>query len=204
MTDSDLALGTLVRTDRPEPPLTVANLVTWLRIAGSIFCFAMAAVHADPAWNLAGLVVYWALDLVDGFLARALRQETRMGAQMDIIADRLLITFFYFNHLASHPQLLLPIGLFLIEFVGLDLYLSIQFLRWPIVSPNYFYRIDRRIWMLNWSPVAKMSNTGLVTVLNLLPGTAPVTVAVCVGLIGVKLYSWVRVHGLPGPEQQWI
>lgn len=204
MTDSNLALGTLVRTGRPEPPLTVANLVTWVRIAGSIFCFAMAAVHADPAWNLAGLVVYWALDLVDGFLARALRQETRMGAQMDIIADRLLITFFYFNHLASHPQLLLPIGLFLIEFVGLDLYLSIQFLRWPIVSPNYFYRIDRRIWMLNWSSVAKMGNTGLVTVLNLLPGTAPLTVAVCLGLIAVKVYSWVRVHRLPGPEQQWI
>ena len=126
-----------------------------------------------------------------------------MGAQMDIIADRLIITFFYFNHLARHPELMLPIGLFLFEYVGLDLYLSIQFLRWPIVSPNYFYRVDRQIWTLNWSAVAKACNTGLVTVLNLVRGTEAVTVVVCLGLIGVKTYSWVRLHGLPWPEEQW-
>lgn len=203
-TESNLARGMITRTQLPEPPLTYANLVTWLRIAGSLLCFAMAAVRSDVRWNLAGLVVYWVLDLLDGFLARSLHQETRMGAQMDIIADRLLITFFYYNHLASHPGLLAPVGLFLFQYVGLDLYLSIQFLRWPIVSPNYFYRIDRRIWLLNWSAVAKLTNSGLVTLLNLVPGTAPLTVGVCLILIGVKSYSWIRLHGLPRPEEQWI
>jgi CDP-diacylglycerol--glycerol-3-phosphate 3-phosphatidyltransferase len=203
-TESDVARGTLARTKLPEPPLTYANLVTWLRIAGSTMCFTMAAARSDPRWNLAGLVVYWALDLLDGFLARALHQETRMGAQMDIIADRLLITFFYYNHLAGHPALLAPVGLFLFEYVGLDLYLSIQFLRWPIVSPNYFYQVDRRIWVLNWSAAAKLGNTGLVTALNLVPGMAPVTVGVCCVLIGIKSYSWVRLHGLPRPEERWI
>jgi hypothetical protein len=69
---------------------------------------------------------------------RALRQETRTGAQKDIIADRVLITFFCWDHLVSHPQLLLPVGLFLFEFIGIDLYLSMQFLRWPILSFDYF------------------------------------------------------------------
>lgn len=203
-TEPERARGMLARTKLPESPITYANLVTWVRIAGSMLCFAMAAARSDLRWNLAGLVVYWLLDSLDGFLARALHQETRMGAQMDIIADRLLITFFYYNHLAGHPDLLAPVGLFLFEFVGLDLYLSIQFLRWPIVSPNYFYRIDRRIWLLNWSAVAKVGNAGLVTVLNLMPGMAPVTVGVCLVLIGIKLHSWVRLHGLPRPEEQWV
>ena len=123
---------------------------------------------------------------------------------MDIIADRVLITFFYYNHLAGHPQSLVPIGLFLFEYVGPDLSSSIQFLRWPILSPNYFYRIDQRIWKLNWSGLAKVCNTGLVTVLNLVPGAAPVTTAVCLVLIGVKTYSSVRLHRLPWPEEKWI
>ncbi len=140
--------GTVARADLPEPWLTIPNLVTGLRVCGSMCCFAIAAARSDSSWNLAGLIVYWVLDSLDGFLARALHQETRTGAQMDIIADRVLITFFYYNHLAGHPQLLVPIGLFLFEYVGPDLYLSIQFLRWPILSPNYFYRIDQRIWKL--------------------------------------------------------
>jgi CDP-diacylglycerol--glycerol-3-phosphate 3-phosphatidyltransferase len=177
--------------------------VTGLRLTGSLLCFAVAAARGDPRWSLAGLALHWALDSLDGFLARLLRQETRTGAQLDILADRLTITFFYFNHLTRHPDLAVPVGLFLFQYVGLDLFLSMQFLRWPIVSPNYFYRVDRQIWLLNWSSVAKVCNTGVVTILNLVPGTVPVTILVCLCLIVLKTYSWVRLHGLPWPEEQW-
>lgn len=187
-----------------ESPLTWANLVTSLRVTGSVVCFTIAAQRGSAAWNLAGLLVYWALDSLDGFLARALHQETRMGAQMDILADRVLIIFFYYNALVRNPELLLPVGLFLFQYAGLDLYLSIQFLRWPLLSPNYFYQVDRRIWALNWSPVAKLSNAGLVTGLILLIGNGWLPVGVCAGLLAIKAYSCVRMHRLPAPERSWV
>ncbi|HEV8454768.1 MAG TPA: CDP-alcohol phosphatidyltransferase family protein [Gemmatimonadales bacterium] len=187
-----------------ESPLTWANLVTCLRVTGSITCFTVAALGGGTPWNLAGLLIYWALDSIDGFLARALHQETRMGAQMDIIADRLLITFFYYNALSRNPHLLLAAGLFLFQYAGPDLYLSIQFLRWPILSPNYFHRVDRRIWALNWSPVAKFSNAGLATGLIVLLGNAWLPILVCSALLVMKIYSCVLLQRVPAPEQSWV
>jgi CDP-diacylglycerol---glycerol-3-phosphate 3-phosphatidyltransferase len=192
------------RNHPQESPLTWANLVTCLRVTGSVACFTVSALGGGASWNLAGLVIYWALDITDGFLARALNQETRMGAQMDIIADRLLITFFYYNALARNPDLLLPAGLFLFQYIGLDLYLSIQFLRWPILSPNYFHQVDRRIWMLNWSPMAKLGNAGLATGLILLLGNGWLPVLVCSALLIIKIYSCVRLQRLPAPERSWV
>lgn len=192
------------RTASHESPLTWANLVTCLRVTGSITCFTIAALRGDASWNLAGLLIYWALDSIDGFLARALHQETRMGAQMDIIADRLLITFFYYNVLSRDPHLLLPAGLFLFQYLGPDLYRSIQFLRWPILSPNYFHQVDQRIWALNWSPVAKLSNAGFATALILLLGNAWLPVLVCAVLLAIKIYSCVRLQWVPAPERSWV
>ncbi|HTM22802.1 MAG TPA: CDP-alcohol phosphatidyltransferase family protein [Kofleriaceae bacterium] len=190
--------------DAPAEPLaTWANLVTIIRVVAGMIVFAIAADRGDPDWNLVGLGIYWSLDIVDGFLARSLDQETRLGAQMDIIGDRLLVTFFYFNHLASHPWLLPPVALFLFEFVGIDLFLSIQFLRWPIKSPNYFHLIDRRIWWLNWSVWGKLGNTGLVTLLLLGTGWIWVPAAVCAALIAVKVYSCLLLLRLPPAESRW-
>jgi CDP-diacylglycerol--glycerol-3-phosphate 3-phosphatidyltransferase len=181
----------------PEPVATWANLVTVVRVVAGMVVFSIAARRGDSDWNLVGLGIYWSLDIVDGFLARTLNQETRLGAQMDIIGDRLLVTFFYFNHLGSHPDLLVPVALFI------DLFLSIQFLRWPIVSPNYFHLVDRRIWWINWSVWGKLGNTGLVTLLLLGTGWTWVPAAVCAVLIAVKVYSCVLLQRLPPPEPGW-
>jgi CDP-diacylglycerol--glycerol-3-phosphate 3-phosphatidyltransferase len=131
---------------------TWANLATAVRVAACLACFVAAALTASEAWNLTGLVLYWVLDVVDGGIARALRQETRIGAQLDILADRLLIGAFYANYLRAHPGLAVPIAMHLLQFVVLDQYLSLQFMRWPCLSPNYFYEVDRTIWAWNWSP----------------------------------------------------
>jgi CDP-diacylglycerol--glycerol-3-phosphate 3-phosphatidyltransferase len=95
------------------------------------------------------LSVHWVFDVLDGYFARLLKQETLFGAQIDILADRLLIVFFFINFYFAHPHLVLPIVLYLFEFVFLDLYLSIQFLNWNIISPNYFFKVDRVVWLLN-------------------------------------------------------
>lgn len=176
---------------------TWANGVTVIRCVGGLILLSIAAVTQAESWNIAGLLVYWSLDSLDGFLARRLNQETRLGAQMDILADRLLAAFFYLNFLATHPTLIVPVVLFLFEFMGLDHYLSNQFMRWPIRSPNYFYEIDPVIWRLNWSLPAKMLNAGLITIVLLLTESAlPATILVLI-LIGVKLYSCARLQRLP-------
>lgn len=178
---------------------TWANAVTLFRTVAGLALFAVAAIQHSPTWNLAGLAVYWSLDVLDGFLARRLNQETRLGAQLDILSDRFLIAFFYLNYLALHPAAAVVIALFLLEFMILDHYLSNQFLNWPILSPNYFYLVDRTIWWLNWSPVAKFVNSGAVTILLLATGSAWAVTPILAGLFGVKLYSFARLYRLsPG------
>ncbi len=180
-----------------------ANLVTAIRTVVGLALFAAAAVEQDARLNYAGLAVYWVLDIVDGFLARKFNLETRLGAQFDILADRLLISFFYLNYLASNPSAAPTVALFLLQFMILDQYLSNQFLRWPILSPNYFNLVDELIWKLNWSVPGKLFNTGLVTVLLvLLPTQIPALLASVV-LILLKLFCCQRVLRLAAPEQTW-
>ena len=187
---------------QPESILTWANLVTAIRTAVCVAIFAVAAARVSPAWNLAGLGVYWLLDILDGHLARRFHQETRFGAQFDILSDRLLVALFYMNHLAWHHELIVPIALFLVQFMLIDHYLSNQFLRWNILSPNYFYAVDATVWRLNWSPLAKLGNSAVVTVLIIAVPWPWLSVAASLAIIAVKVYSLLRVMRL-SPEAAW-
>jgi len=168
--------------------LTWANLVTAIRLAGGLAAFGAFYLAFWEGWNFIGLAIYWAGDILDGWLARRLKQETLLGAQFDILADRMLICLFYLGYLTVHPVRAPAVLLFLFEFAVLDHYLSNQFLRWPIISPNYFYHVDRQTWMWLWSTPAKALNTGLVTVLLIaLPSQWPAILAT-IALISVRLW----------------
>ena len=180
----------------PESIRTWANLVTAIRTVACVAIFAVAAARASAAWNLAGLALYWLLDILDGHLARRFQQETRFGAQFDILSDRLLVALFYMNHAAWHHEMIVPIALFLVQFMLLDHYLSNQFLRWNLLSPNYFHVVDSTIWRLNWSPLAKLGNSAVVTVLIVASPSPWIPVAASLVLIVVKAYSLERVMRL--------
>lgn len=186
---------------------TWPNALTAFRVAAALACFVAAALRQSEAWNYAGLAVYWILDVADGALARALRQETRIGAQLDILSDRLLLGAFYATFLRAHPGMAIPAALHLFQFVVLDQYLSQQFLRWPCLSPNYFHEVDRTIWEWNWSAPAKIANGALATTAILVAGVAGwswiVPAAVCAPVVVVKVGSIVRLASLPPPEP-WI
>jgi len=173
---------------------TWANGVTLVRVLACVAIFTVAGLRHSATLNLVGLGLYWALDVLDGWLARRLEQETRLGAQLDILSDRLLVTFFYLNHLALHPGLAAPIVLFLLHFVCVDHFLSNQFLTFHLLTPNHFDRVDVVAWKLNFSSVAKALNTGLVTMLMLLVRSPWPAMLVTLGLIAVKLYSVVRLR----------
>jgi CDP-diacylglycerol--glycerol-3-phosphate 3-phosphatidyltransferase len=175
---------------------TWANGVTCVRTIACVICFVVAGYTADPLLNFVGLGLYWGLDVLDGYLARALDQETRVGAQLDILSDRLLVALFYFNYMTWHPELVGPVALFLFNFMFLDHFLSNQFMRWPLRSPNYFHIVDRLIFALNWSKAAKAINTGLVTLILVLTDWYALAYAVCLALVAVKSYSIARLHQL--------
>ena len=186
-----------------ESAFTWANLVTTIRLIACLVLFGFAAASQNERLNFVGLGVYWVLDVVDGFLARKLHQETRLGAQMDILADRLLVFFFYLNYLSFHPGLLVPIVLFVVQFAGIDHYLSNQFMRWPVLSPNYFYLVDRPIWLWNWSAPGKLLNSAVITGLLVLTQSVWLSSAAAIAIIGLKLWSCIRMTRLVPPEIGW-
>lgn len=146
---------------------------------------------------LVGFFVHWLGDFIDGFYARSLKQETILGAEIDIIADRLEIIFFYVLFLHFRPQLSLPATLYLIDYAFVDFYLSYQFIKYDIISPNYFYKVDRIVYLLNYSPAGKFSNSSVVTLtLILLPQLSFVVSLYAMGLIFIKSYSVYRLYRL--------
>ena len=77
------------RRARPDW-LTVPNLISVLRLL-LVPVFAVLALRGQDAAALAVLVVAGASDWVDGRLARALHQQSRLGELLDPAADRLFI-----------------------------------------------------------------------------------------------------------------
>lgn len=178
----------------PGSAYSEANLVTLLRLVGSLVFFILAAVRGDPIANFIGLGIHWLGDVLDGALARKARQETILGAEIDIIADRVEILFFYVNFLHFHPGVAVAAAVYVLDFAFVDFYLSSQFLKFDLISPNYFGRVDRRVYLLNFSPGGKFVNSTVVTLLLIfLPAWQAAAAALAGGLIVVKVYSIRRL-----------
>jgi cardiolipin synthase len=81
------------RPGQPLRPWTIPNAVGYTRLAGlPVFLYlAFSSGDGRDAWAAA---IFWLIafgDYVDGFLARATGQYSRMGAILDPIVDRLTI-----------------------------------------------------------------------------------------------------------------
>jgi cardiolipin synthase len=75
--------------------LTVPNELTFLRLAFLPF-FIIAIQYDRYTWALGILVAGGLTDALDGLLARGLNQKTALGAYLDPIADKLLLSSSYF------------------------------------------------------------------------------------------------------------
>ena len=71
--------------------LTVPNQLTLLRL-GFLPLFIILVFYGRYDWGLAILIVAALTDSMDGLLARSLNQKTRLGAYLDPIADKLLLS----------------------------------------------------------------------------------------------------------------
>lgn len=187
---------------RGERLLTGATVITAVRTVASVVLAAAAAHQESLALLVVALVVYWIGDMLDGFYARVRDCETRIGAVLDIICDRFNAAAFYIGLAWLQPDLSPAIFVYLAEFMVIDFFLSIAFLAWPVRSPNYFFVIDRPIWLWNWSKPAKAVNSALFAVLLLVTGWMWVGLVIASALLVLKCVSLRRLVliGLPVPE----
>ncbi len=168
------------------------NLVTLLRTVLAVVLGGYAIASADLGLLAVAYAVYWVGDIPDGWLARRLGQETRLGAVLDIVCDRACTGDALRRAGRVRARRCFPSSRFLLSFTVLDSMLSLAFLCWPILGPNDFHLVDRGVWQLNWSPLAKAANTaGVVGALAL--GWDAVAFAIAVAVLAVKIWSARRV-----------
>src|SRR3954452_8221251 len=172
---------------------TPATIITGIRTVAAVALAGVAADHRSLTLLVVALVVYWAGDSLDGQVARRMHCETRMGAVLDILSDRLCASAFYVGLMWLRPEFAPAILIYLAEFMVLDCFLSLAFLAWPIRSPNYFYVIDRRLWLFNWSHPGKAVNSAAFALLLLVTGWVAVGVVVALCLMTLKVVSLLRL-----------
>lgn len=73
-----------------QPILTIANQLTILRMA-LVPALVVLVLRGAMGWALGVFAVAAVTDLLDGFIARWTDQQTRLGAMLDPVADKLLI-----------------------------------------------------------------------------------------------------------------
>lgn len=189
---------------RPERETlrTAANALTGVRTVAAVTLAMLAAREESLALLLTSLAVYWVGDIADGTLARLTDHETRIGATLDILSDRFCAGAFYVGLAWLEPGLALPIAIYLAEFMVVDAFLSLAFLAWPIVSPNYFYVVDHKLWLWNWSKLGKAVNSAAFAILLVVTESVWLGTAVALALLTLKVASLVRLGrlGLPVPS----
>jgi CDP-diacylglycerol--glycerol-3-phosphate 3-phosphatidyltransferase len=184
-----------------EDVRTLASAITLTRTVGCLVAVTWSIASGQVWWLFIGLAVHWLGDIADGIVARRRHEETRAGAVLDIVSDRLCIALYYVSYGHLHHSMLVPIAVFLFQFMVLDAHLSLSFLNWPLTSLNYFSRVDRTIYQWNWSTIGKAFNSGALVFL-MLTTRSPLACAIfAIAIAAVKVASLVRLHcaGVPSP-----
>lgn len=188
-----------------ETLATAASYLTFVRTFLAVGFAIIAGMESSAGWLIAAIATYWIGDILDGIVARAMKQETRSGAVLDITADRLCVAVIYLTFGFMHPHLLPAIGLYLTQFMFIDGFLSLSFVFWPLLSPNYFYLIDKQIYKLNWSPAGKVINSSVFLLATIIWQSPVLSLTIALLNTVLKLYSLRRLYkvvGIPTPRQE--
>jgi cardiolipin synthase len=94
-----------------EPILTIANQITLLRM-GLAPLLIVLVLGREMVWALVVFVIAGLTDLLDGLVARLGGQRTTLGAMLDPVADKILLTS-CFVALTWGPDLLVPLPVWL-------------------------------------------------------------------------------------------
>jgi len=90
-TDGEAGAGAVAHADQQGRILTVPNAISVARLAGvPVFLWLVLGPQAD-GWAVALLIAAALSDWLDGAIARAWNQQSRLGQVLDPAADRLYI-----------------------------------------------------------------------------------------------------------------
>ena len=181
-----------------EDPWTWPNRISLARTVLALGLGALAATERSLALLAVAYAVYWVGDVLDGWVARRTGTETRQGAVLDILCDRASCGMLAVTYLGLVPEAAPAITVFLLQFMVVDCMLSLGFLRWPVLSPNYFGAVDRTIYLWNWSPAAKATNTAAL-ILVVAAGWYGAALVLALAQLAVKSVSLVALTRLPDP-----
>jgi cardiolipin synthase len=81
----------LARRNMTKPILNAANQLTLLRMALAPLLVVLI-LSGERVWALVVFVVAGVTDLLDGLIARLGRQQTTLGAMLDPVADKILLS----------------------------------------------------------------------------------------------------------------
>lgn len=174
---------------------SLATLPNLLTIARTIACAALsvaAVTGQSPQLLLGAVAAYWVGDVCDGILARSTGRETRFGAALDVVCDRACCALVLLGVVVLEPDHALPVAVYVLAFVVVDTLLSLTFLAWPLLGVNYLRHVDERVWRLNFSPPAKLLNSGVFLVL-LLAGHSWAAAGAAACALVLKSVSLVRM-----------
>ena len=187
-----------------EQVCTFANGLTVLRACVTSVIFVLAIVLGSHPLLLSALAISMLMDFLDGFAARSSERETLLGAQLDGLADRLAAVFVVVGVISMHPgaQTIVAAALVWFQFGVVDQFLTSQFLRFGLWSPDHFYEIDERVWWRNWSPLAKLASNTPIALLALGSWLIWPALALALLLIVFRLraYPAIRDHAEQLPE----
>jgi len=145
-----------------EPVFTVANQLTILRMALAPF-LVVTILSREYGWALVVFVLAGATDLLDGMIARLGHQQTHLGAMLDPVADKLLISSsFIALTWASGLVVRMPTWLTVIT-LSRD---AIIVFTVTIVNLAVGRRLFYPSWLGKLSTVAQLLTAGVVLLLN--------------------------------------
>jgi CDP-diacylglycerol--glycerol-3-phosphate 3-phosphatidyltransferase len=178
---------------------TIPNAITLVRTAACLAVTMTGLVSRDRQLLFIAYGIYLVGDMLDGNAARFLKQETRAGATFDIVSDRICAVPLFLAWVVIEPSAAWPVSLWLISFAGIDLILSLGFLAWPLRGVGGFEFVDRKLFLWNFTILAKSANsTVFIVALVLWPTPLPATLIALATLV-VKAWSLERLVGLvPG------
>lgn len=163
---------------------TIPNLLSVLRM-GLVPLFIIAVIDGESRKALLIFLAAGVTDALDGFIARFANQQSLLGAYLDPIADKILLTSAYvalsipsLNHGAPIPLWVTVLVIardLLIVVMALVMYLAVGVRRFP---PSILSKINT---------AAQVTAVGLVLISALWPKLEPLasTLVYCVALLTV-------------------
>jgi len=148
--------------------LTVANQLTILRMALAPLLVVLV-LSREMQWALVVFVVAGATDLLDGLIARLGHQKTTLGAMLDPVADKILMTA-SFVALTWTPDLVLRIPVWLtVTTLSRDAIIIVSV---AIINLTHGRRVFYPSLLGKLSTLSQVVTAGVVLLLNAL-GVSP-------------------------------